>query len=133
MKTRIRAWYHTGGSWSRLATAVGSPACLCFLPSGVNIVPGQRPIHASDYRDLSMSQVSFLGTLLSALRPHIDVLFQKELYDAFLRNTPPSRRFQIEDWSEKWIRSQPLDSDSLANAFELRSDEEALGEVLAYR
>jgi hypothetical protein len=70
MKTRIRAWYHTGGSWSRLATAVGSPACLCFLPSGVNIVPGQRPIHASDYRDLPMPQVNFLGTLLSALRPY---------------------------------------------------------------
>ena len=38
----------------------------------------------------------------------------------------------VEDWSEKWIRSQPLDSDSLAKAFELRSDEEALGEVVAY-
>jgi hypothetical protein len=131
MKARISAWYHTGGAWSRLATAVGSPACLCFLPSGVNIVPGQRPIHASDYRDLSTSQVDFLGTLLSALRPHIVILFQGELYDAFLRNSPPSRRFQIEDWSEKWIRSQPLDSGSLAKAFELRSDEEALGEVLA--
>jgi hypothetical protein len=59
-----------------------------LLPSGVNIVPGQRPIHASGYRDLSMSQVGFLGTLLSALRPDIDILFQKELYDAFLRNSP---------------------------------------------
>jgi hypothetical protein len=55
---------------------------------------------------------------LSALRPHIDALFQKELYDAFLRNSPSSRRFQIEDWSEKWIRSQPLDSDSLAKCQE---------------
>jgi hypothetical protein len=128
MKARIRAWYHTGGSWSRLATAVGSPACLCFLPSGVNIVPGQRPIHASYYRDLPMSQVDFLGTLLSALRPHIDGLFQEGLYEAFLRNSPPSRRFQIEYWPEDWIRRQPLDSDNLTKAFELRSDEEALGE-----
>jgi hypothetical protein len=86
-------------------------------------------MYASDYRDLPESQVDFLGTLLSALRPHIDVLFQEELYEAFLRNSPPSRRFQIEDWSEKRIRSLPLDSDSLAKAFELRSDEEALGEV----
>ena len=116
-----------------MATAVGNPACLCFLPAGANIVPGQPPIYASEYRDLSTSQVDILGTLLSALRPNIDVLFQKELYDAFVRNSPPSRRFQIEDWSEKWIRSQPLDSDSLAKAFELRSDEEALGEVLTYR
>jgi hypothetical protein len=111
-----------------LATAVGNPACLCFLPAGANIVPGQPPIYASEYRDLSTSQVDFLGTLLSALRPNIDVLFQKELYDAFLRNSPPSRRFQIEEWPEDWIRSQPLDSNNLARAFELRPGEEALGD-----
>jgi hypothetical protein len=120
-KRRIETWYQIGGSWSRLATAVGSPACLCFLPTGANIVPGQPPIYASEYRDLSTSQVNFLGTLLSALRPNIDVLFQKELYDAFLRNSPPSRRFQIEDWTEDWILSQPLDSNSLAKAFELKT------------
>src|SRR5450432_2715717 len=116
VKRRINTWYQTGGPWSRLATAVGSPACLCFLPSGANIVPGQPPIYASEYRDLSASQVDFLGTLLSALRPHINVLFQKELYDSFLRNSPPSRRFQIEEWPEDWIRSQPLDSNNLARA-----------------
>jgi hypothetical protein len=133
MKRRIRTWYQIGRSWSRLATAVGSPTCLCFLPAGANIVPGQPPIYASEYRDLSMSQVNFLGTLLPALRPNIDILFQKELCDAFLRNCPPGRRFQIEDWPDDWIRSRPLDSDSLAKAFELTPDEEALGEVPARR
>jgi hypothetical protein len=49
--------------------------------------------------------------------------FSKELYEAFLRNSPPSSRFQIESWSDDWIRSQSLDSDELAKAFELQSEE----------
>jgi hypothetical protein len=49
--------------------------------------------------------------------------FPKELYETFLRNSPPSRRFQIESWSDDWIRSQSLDSDELAKAFELQSEE----------
>jgi hypothetical protein len=49
--------------------------------------------------------------------------FKKELYDAFLRNRPPSSRFQIESWSDHWIRSQSLDSDELAKAFELPLEE----------
>jgi len=123
MQRRIKAWYQMGGSWSRLATATGSPACLCLLPSGTNILPGQPPIYASEYRDLPMGQAELLGTLLSTLRPRMSGSFPKELYEAFLRGSPPSRRFQIESWSDDWIRNQPLDSDALNSAFQLQSEE----------
>jgi hypothetical protein len=123
MERRIKAWYQMGGSWSRLATATGSPACLCLLPSGTNIVPGQPPIYASEYRDLPMKQAELLGTLLSILRPRMNGFFPKELYEAFLRSTPPGRFFQIESWSDERIRNQTLDSDGLARAFELQPEE----------
>jgi hypothetical protein len=126
MKRRIKIWYQSGGSWSRLATAAGSPACLCLLPSGTNIVAEERPVYASEYRDLPIFQAEILGGLLSLLRPRMRSFFPKELYKAFLRNSPPSRRFQIESWSDDWIRTQPLDSDELAKAFELQSEELAV-------
>jgi len=72
------AWYQIGGSWSPLATATGSPACPCLLPSGTNIVAEERPMYASEYRDLLMCQAEILGTLLPLLRPRMRGFFPKE-------------------------------------------------------
>lgn len=120
VRSRINRWYQMGGSWFRLADAAGSPACVCLLPSGTNILPGQPQIYASEYRDLQLWEVETLGTLFSELRPRMNVFFSTELCQAFLKCCPPSRSFQLESWSDEWICSQRLDSDDLIQAFGLQ-------------
>jgi hypothetical protein len=115
-------WYQQASGVSKPLVQSSTESDLCLLPSGTNIVAEERPIYASEYRDLPICQAEILGTLLSLLRPRMRGFFPKELYEAFLRNSPPSRRFQIESWSDDWIRSQSLDSDELAKAFELQSE-----------
>ncbi|KAA8652778.1 uncharacterized protein ATNIH1004_001683 [Aspergillus tanneri] len=123
VEERVRDWYRRAWPWAQLVRIAGSPNVLCFLPQGVGYFSDEDGSSMTDYRTLKKAEFEVLEAVIQQFRPLLLAAVPPTFFEIFLYNRLPASRFAMEEWTEREILSEPLDSRKFEHAFDLMTEQ----------
>ncbi|OOO13656.1 hypothetical protein OAory_01014050 [Aspergillus oryzae] len=118
VEERVKGWYKRAWPWNQLVRIASSPNVLCFLPQGVSFA-GKGTISMTDYRSLKKAHYEAFEVIFKDYRPRLLQFIPSNFFEIFLYNRLPVGQYRIEQWTEKEILAEPLDSEKFDRAFDL--------------